>query len=59
MEINISQYNDIIEHLVIKKVTIDTIIGHLHKNRLKFNEFNCAKTNESLKIEDKTTKVTL
>ena len=58
MEINQNQYNDIIEHLVSKKVTIDAIIGHLHKNRLKFNEFNCVKTNESLKSEDKTTKVT-
>ena len=40
MDIHKAKYDTIIEQLITKEVTINEIIGYLHKNRLQFNENN-------------------
>lgn len=38
MDSHQAEYDAIIQKLIDKSVTINEIIGHLHKNRLKFSD---------------------
>ncbi len=50
------KYNAIIAKIIAKKVTIDTIISYLNKNRLKFNDVNNLKPSDILNSSNDTIK---